>query len=291
MTRTVRSIGSPSPLGKVKHRGGGGISGGISGGITGGVSGMPARGFDDLNITDTLAGRPVALGAPRTPPPVLMRTLVPDFKPTKPGEPKRRHTFNKNSVVQFQGYLMKLKSMHHGPQTRKPWHKRFCQLRDGFFLWFSYEGTSKPNGWLRVRDVKRVRVCDTSLPLPGITTTHSLCLAFLPGVCMFLGQAADNAHAHTHTHPPCPPSAASTAESVTRTFQVDTAERSIYLRARTIQEVKVVAAARLALLLSMVFTVLLLSLPDASLDGVASGQQVLDAHANSQGVVCIPHDR
>ena len=114
------------------------------------------------------------------------------------GMGKRRHTFSKNSKVLKEGMLMKMKVMDRLHQGEKAWHKRFFQIRDGFLLWFPAKGPrKKPSGWVRVRDVMAVRMCDVSMGLPAVDE-----------------------------------------ESVTRTFQVTTTARALYLRARTVEDVR-----------------------------------------------------
>jgi len=132
------------------------------------------------------------LVAPDKPPPPVVRALHANH----PQKGKRRHTFSRKSKVLKQGLLMKMKVMDRVHEGEKAWHKRHCQIRDGFFLWFAPKHRKKPTGWVRVRDVKAVRMCDMAMALPGVDT-----------------------------------------ESVTRSFQVVTAQRTLYFRARTSEDV------------------------------------------------------
>lgn len=135
------------------------------------------------------------LVAPSEPPPPVARTMHANHPRSKV---KRRNTFSKNSKVLKEGVLMKMKVMDRLHEGEKAWHKRHFQIRDGFFLWFPAKGPrKKPSGWVRVRDVMAVRVCDAAMGLPGVDS-----------------------------------------ESVTRSFQVTTTARALYLRARTIEDMQ-----------------------------------------------------
>lgn len=164
---------------------------------------VPSRAMSNGSPSDaggsgSVAGTPFnkqSLVAPSEPPPPVMRTMHAHHPR---GMGKRRHTFSKNSKVLREGMLMKMKVMDRLHKGDKAWHKRFFQIRDGFFLWFPAKGPrKKPSGWVRVRDVMAVRMCDMGMGLPGVD-----------------------------------------GESVTRSFQVTTTARALYLRARTVDDVR-----------------------------------------------------
>jgi len=104
-------------------------------------------------------------------------------------------SFDADSKVILEGYLMKLKQTSHWVQHYK-WNKRWFQIRDGFLLYFKRRGQRQPAGWLRVGQIRSLRALDPSQVLPGTNRSGDNCfqIALTSRTLLLRARSREEAH-------------------------------------------------------------------------------------------------